>query len=844
MKMVFDEGLLKIFNRVGTSNHSRDHNQAQQQIVSIDNTTTGGMGLLGKLSQYETNSSNLLVMGTKRPNILQGGTYVNLGASDNRIANSNPYGRLNTNQKNQQVSLLMNSFSGRTYPGKTKGSYADSLKVSDVASISVAQGGSAGVGYTTSSQLKFVKTLMDNNVGKVFYLQNTGNGYDTHQNELTGSTNLNLGIGKLASDVSTFFQQVKDMHNVTVVVYSEFGRTNAINGTIGTDHGQGAGMFIFTNNSSLLSNWTGSVYGQIKTSKERDNWLSPGIDYRSIYGDIMSSLYGIPQGTFFKGYTGTLADDLSAEPASLNLLHTEFVAPNDSAVYPYVKYIPTGRNFKKDKGSYTAARYSTGGVWKDYSVPFYDKNAAVYTRVTKGTDGFDTMIYNSTYIPGGVPEKTQFLYTVDPVTDQFVDNVYSGSVMVPEVLTSSVNVVSTGSHSVLRKYAGISVLSGTGYVPAGSGIVLANNPADDTQFAPQDGVSLKAYSGSTYITSLSSSSGSIKWYGGFVIGERMDAPGFIPENAYLEEDNLPVKNFTINNIVRVGSDALGVGMQLSKDVQITMSGSAANTPYYLLTSEDGIKWHRQVPTPVTSDIDGNVTFDTNHFSLFALAEVPTQPLCEMSADQSTVTDGTNVNLTWSTLNADSVSISPTPGIVASSGTTSLIPPSNATTDYTLTATNVNGTSTCHAVVRSLSVPSCTISASTSSVKNGKSLELSWTGVNASSATLAPGGSSVPTSATVNIIPPSNATTNYVLTVANDVSSASCNTSVTTYANSLPIANDDNVNVVENNSALFDILANDTDADVGDQLSLSRIVSNPTHGTAEISGTGVLFTATG
>lgn len=43
MKQVYDAGYLRIFNRVGTPEHSRDHNQAQNQSTSFDNTVMGRM---------------------------------------------------------------------------------------------------------------------------------------------------------------------------------------------------------------------------------------------------------------------------------------------------------------------------------------------------------------------------------------------------------------------------------------------------------------------------------------------------------------------------------------------------------------------------------------------------------------------------------------------------------------------------------------------------------------------------------------------------------------------------------------------------------------------------------
>lgn len=40
-------------------------------MVSIDNTVTGGKGILGSLSEFDPNSTNIYVMGNKQPNILQ-----------------------------------------------------------------------------------------------------------------------------------------------------------------------------------------------------------------------------------------------------------------------------------------------------------------------------------------------------------------------------------------------------------------------------------------------------------------------------------------------------------------------------------------------------------------------------------------------------------------------------------------------------------------------------------------------------------------------------------------------------------------------------------------------------
>ncbi len=58
---------------------------------------------------------------------------------------------------------MMNTLSGRTYPGSTRSVFESSLKLSNAMSLAVSKGGSAGVGYTMKSQLQFAKTMLDNN---------------------------------------------------------------------------------------------------------------------------------------------------------------------------------------------------------------------------------------------------------------------------------------------------------------------------------------------------------------------------------------------------------------------------------------------------------------------------------------------------------------------------------------------------------------------------------------------------------------------------------------------------------------------------------------------------------
>lgn len=43
---------------------------------------------------------------------------------------------------------------------------------------------------------------------------------------------LNYNIGKVVSNLTTFFNDVKATQDITIVVFSEFGRTNEVNGDL------------------------------------------------------------------------------------------------------------------------------------------------------------------------------------------------------------------------------------------------------------------------------------------------------------------------------------------------------------------------------------------------------------------------------------------------------------------------------------------------------------------------------------------------------------------------------------------------------------------------------------
>lgn len=78
-KSLWDSNNLRIFNRVGTTKHSRDHDAAAKQIASYNNTTDADAdGVFGRIVKNGGNSIDVISLGNRRPNAFRSGRYANI----------------------------------------------------------------------------------------------------------------------------------------------------------------------------------------------------------------------------------------------------------------------------------------------------------------------------------------------------------------------------------------------------------------------------------------------------------------------------------------------------------------------------------------------------------------------------------------------------------------------------------------------------------------------------------------------------------------------------------------------------------------------------------------------
>lgn len=131
-----------------------------------------------------------------------------------------------------------------------------------------------------SKNLEWIARLIKGNLNsKVYYT--SLNGFDTHDNQLNTH---NRNLTELNDAVYSFYQDLKAakvLQNITIVVFSEFGRRVKDNGK-GTDHGTAAPMFIIGGNNK------GTVVGNNPNLVDLDKGdLKYEIDFRSVYAAIL-----------------------------------------------------------------------------------------------------------------------------------------------------------------------------------------------------------------------------------------------------------------------------------------------------------------------------------------------------------------------------------------------------------------------------------------------------------------------------------------------------------------------------------------------------------------------------
>lgn len=173
--------------------------------------------------------------------------------------------------------------------------------------------------------------------------------------------------------------------------------------------------------------------------------------------------------------------------------------------------------------------------------------------------------------------------------------------------------------------------------------------------------------------------------------------------------------------------------------------------------------------------------NTDHVSASARVRVTTQAELKVQilffiADPTTIDGGQGSTLSWKILNADSATISPSPGAVSATAGSVTVSPANTTT-FTLTAKNATSqdVATVTVTVRNPTPRILVCTAVPMTINQGESSTLFFDTVNADSVNISPGVGAVGKNGNVVVTPA--ASTNFTITATNAFGQDTCSVSV-------------------------------------------------------------------
>ena len=162
-------------------------------------------------------------------------------------------------------------------------------------------GGNAGGESNIGAQLDVAAKLIAAGVPTRVWSVSLG-GFDTHANELSAQS---LLLGTVSNSISKFMSQMRTIgrsRDVTIMVYSEFGRRVRANASDGTDHGTSAPVFI------IGERVVGGFHGeQPPLNQLKDGDLAVTTDFRSVYGSVIEGVLYTPVDRVISGWNDRLA---------------------------------------------------------------------------------------------------------------------------------------------------------------------------------------------------------------------------------------------------------------------------------------------------------------------------------------------------------------------------------------------------------------------------------------------------------------------------------------------------------------------------------------------------------
>ena len=305
-KRLYDEGKMAIVQGIGYPNSNRSHFRGMDIWHTCEPDRVGNEGWLGQaIRELDPKAENVLTgvnigMGLPRAMAVNGVPVTSVGDLEG-------YGVMNRLEHEQLKHKAIEAFKNiygqaigtgpvAEYIGQTG---IDVLKGADLLADVVGQYESS-VEYgdnVIAKSLRNVARIHLAGLGtRIFYTQHGG--YDTHATQMASHPKLMTDLCGAISDFLDDLEEHDSSDDITVLVFTEFGRRMRDNGS-GTDHGSGGGAYI------LGKNVQGGLYGEYPSLDPAD-WelgedLKHTIDFRGVYGTLLEQWLKVEAKPIVKG---------------------------------------------------------------------------------------------------------------------------------------------------------------------------------------------------------------------------------------------------------------------------------------------------------------------------------------------------------------------------------------------------------------------------------------------------------------------------------------------------------------------------------------------------------------
>jgi uncharacterized protein (DUF1501 family) len=160
--------------------------------------------------------------------------------------------------------------------------------------------GAAYPAVGVGNSLRQAAQLIKSGLGTRSIYVNVPGAFDTHSNQ---TFNNDLEFTRLGQSLAAFATDLgRLMDDVVVIVTTEFGRTAAVNGSAGTDHGSGYCMIVLgggVRGGRIYGQWPGLSRTQLYQGRD----LAVATDFRDVFAEVARAQFGITDAAaLFPGY--------------------------------------------------------------------------------------------------------------------------------------------------------------------------------------------------------------------------------------------------------------------------------------------------------------------------------------------------------------------------------------------------------------------------------------------------------------------------------------------------------------------------------------------------------------